>query len=211
MDDSIAYSNGGGRKRGLRPTTSPRRPMARGALVRLQARDGYRTSDKLPSLACHASASIIGCVRKSLSRLRPSACLTRDHRLGAACCGSEAGEPTGAREHVCGPGVILTVGVKGAREMHLRRSRQVPRRAQRGALRSKVARGCARASKSCRWGARKLRVGRAGRAQASPSGGAEERGEERILYRDFLFREPFYLMREDDPFVPDVATEVIGL
>ena len=84
----------------------------------------------------------------------------------------EAGEPTGAREHVCGPGVILTAGVKGAREMHLRRSRQVPRRAQRGALRSKVARGCARASKSCRWGARKLRVGRAGRAKASPSGGA---------------------------------------
>ena len=82
----------------------------------------------------------------------------------------EAGEPTGARgsrrlsvvravrehtrsesegEHVCGPGVILTASVKGAREMHLRRSRQVPRRAQRGALRSKVARGCARASKSC--------------------------------------------------------------
>ena len=28
-------------------------------------------------------------------------------------------------------------------EMHLRRSRQVPRRAKRGALRSKVARGCA--------------------------------------------------------------------
>ena len=78
------------------PPTSPRRPMARGALVRLQGRDGYRTSDKLPSLACHASASITGCVRKSLLRLRPSACLTRDHRLGAACRGSEAGEPTGA-------------------------------------------------------------------------------------------------------------------
>ena len=90
--------------------------MARGALVRLQGRDGYRTSDKLPSLACHASASITGCVRKSLLRLRPSACLTRDHRLGAACCGSEAGEPTGAREQVCGPDVILTTGVKGARE-----------------------------------------------------------------------------------------------
>ena len=29
---------------------------------------------------------------------------------------SEAGEPTGAREHVCGPGVILTASVKGARE-----------------------------------------------------------------------------------------------
>ena len=29
---------------------------------------------------------------------------------------SEAGEPTGAREHVCGPGVILTTSVKGARE-----------------------------------------------------------------------------------------------
>jgi hypothetical protein len=92
----------------------------------------------------------------------------------------EAGEPTGARgnrrlsvvravheptrseregEQVCGPGVILTTSAKGAREMHLRRSRQVPRRAQRGALRSKVARGCARASKSCWWGARKLRVG----------------------------------------------------
>ncbi len=62
-------------------------------------------------------------------------------------------EPTRSEsegEHVCGPGVILTASVKGAREMHLRRSRQVPRRAQRGALRSKVARGCARASKSCR-------------------------------------------------------------
>ena len=40
---------------------------------------------------------------------------------------------------------------------------------------------------------------------------AEERGEERILYRDFFFREPFYLMREDNPFVPDVAIEVVGL
>ena len=28
----------------------------------------------------------------------------------------EAGEPTGAREHVCGPGVILTTSAKGARE-----------------------------------------------------------------------------------------------
>ena len=31
-----------------------------------------------------ASASITGCVRKSLLRLRPYACLTRDHRLGLA-------------------------------------------------------------------------------------------------------------------------------
>ena len=29
---------------------------------------------------------------------------------------AEAGEPTGAREHVCGPSVILTASVKGARE-----------------------------------------------------------------------------------------------
>ena len=29
---------------------------------------------------------------------------------------AEAGEPTGAREQVCGPGVILTASVKGARE-----------------------------------------------------------------------------------------------
>ena len=29
---------------------------------------------------------------------------------------AEAGKPTGAREHVCGPGVILTASVKGARE-----------------------------------------------------------------------------------------------
>ena len=29
---------------------------------------------------------------------------------------SEAGEPTVAREHVCGPSVILTASVKGARE-----------------------------------------------------------------------------------------------
>ena len=28
----------------------------------------------------------------------------------------KAGEPTVAREHVCGPGVILTASVKGARE-----------------------------------------------------------------------------------------------
>ena len=90
--------------------------MARGDVVRLQVRDGYRTSDKLPSLACHASASITGCVREHLLRLRPSAYLTRDHRLGVACRGSEAGEPTGAREHVCGPDVILTASVKGARE-----------------------------------------------------------------------------------------------
>jgi len=104
----------------------PRRPMARprfrfglvraphgpptsggyrGALVRLQARDGSRTSDKLPSLAItaaqaglafcsepsrakrvpsRASASITGCVRKTLLRLRPSAYLTRDHRLALA-------------------------------------------------------------------------------------------------------------------------------
>ena len=56
----------------------------RGALVRLQARDGFHTSDNKPSLACRASASITGCVRKSLLRLRPSAYLTRDHRLGLA-------------------------------------------------------------------------------------------------------------------------------
>jgi hypothetical protein len=77
----------------------------RGALVRLQARDGSRTSDNEPSLAItaaqaglafcsepsrakrvpsRASASIAGCVRKSLLRLRPSAYLTRDHRLGLA-------------------------------------------------------------------------------------------------------------------------------
>ena len=96
--------------------------MARGDVVRLQVRDGYRTSDKLPSLACHASASITGCVRKSLLRLRPSAYLTRDHRLGVACRGSEAGEPTGAREHVCGPDVILTADVQGAREISAGRS-----------------------------------------------------------------------------------------
>ena len=117
--------------------------MARGALVRLQARDGYHTSDNEPSLACHASASITGCVRKSLSRLRPSACLTRDHRLGLAqrpkpdcrytplfgCEAklaverrSEAGEPTVAREQVCGPSVILTTSVNGAREISAGRS-----------------------------------------------------------------------------------------
>ena len=77
----------------------------RGALVRLQARDGFHTSDNNPSLAIaaaqaglafcsepsrakrvpsRASASITGCVRKSLLRLRPSAYLTRDHRLGLA-------------------------------------------------------------------------------------------------------------------------------
>ena len=35
---------------------------------------------------------------------------------------SEAGEPTGAREHVCGPSVILTASVKGAREISAGRS-----------------------------------------------------------------------------------------
>ena len=40
---------------------------------------------------------------------------------------------------------------------------------------------------------------------------AEEWGEERILYRDFFLCEPFYLVREDDPLVPDVAVEVVGL
>ena len=34
----------------------------------------------------------------------------------------EAGEPTGAREQVCGPDVILTTGVKGAREISAGRS-----------------------------------------------------------------------------------------
>ena len=34
----------------------------------------------------------------------------------------EAGEPTGAREHVCGPSVILTASVKGAREISAGRS-----------------------------------------------------------------------------------------
>ena len=38
------------------------------------------------------------------------------HPRPSARLGSEAGEPTGAREHACGPGVILTAGVKGARE-----------------------------------------------------------------------------------------------
>ena len=38
------------------------------------------------------------------------------HPRPSARLGSEAGEPTGAREQVCGPGVILTAGVKGARE-----------------------------------------------------------------------------------------------
>ena len=39
--------------------------------------------------------------------------------------------------------VIQTAYDLGGREMHLRRSRQVPRRAKRGTLRSKVAKGCA--------------------------------------------------------------------
>ena len=43
--------------------------------------------------------------------------------------------------------VIQTAYDFGGREMHLRRSRQVPRRAKRGALRSKVARGCAVSNK----------------------------------------------------------------
>jgi len=43
--------------------------------------------------------------------------------------------------------VIQTAYDLGGREMHLRRSRQVPRRAERGALRSKVARGCAASNK----------------------------------------------------------------
>ena len=142
--------------------------MARGALVRLQARDGYHTSDNEPSLACHASASITGCVRKSLLRLRPSACLTRDHRLGAACRGSEAGEPTGAREQVCGSGVILTASVKGAREgarvkiMPVGRPQTAGRYPPNEVSREAVTRGV-----------------RAGRAQASPSGGAAKLAVER--------------------------------
>ena len=35
---------------------------------------------------------------------------------------AEAEEPTGAREHVCGPSVILTANVKGAREISAGRS-----------------------------------------------------------------------------------------
>ena len=77
--------------------------MARGALVRLQARDGFRTSDNEPSVACRASASITGCVRKLFLRLRPSAYLTRDHRLGLAIAlrlkthGAETPPPLGSR------------------------------------------------------------------------------------------------------------------
>ena len=43
--------------------------------------------------------------------------------------------------------VIQTAYELGGREMHLQRSCQVPRRATRGALRSKVARGCAVSNK----------------------------------------------------------------
>ena len=43
--------------------------------------------------------------------------------------------------------VIQTAYDLGGREMHLQRSCQVPRRATRGALRSKVARGCAVSNK----------------------------------------------------------------
>ena len=42
-------------------------------------------------------------------------CVERQAKL-AVERSAEAGEPTGAREHVCGPGVILTASVKGARE-----------------------------------------------------------------------------------------------
>ena len=49
-------------------------------------------------------------------RFRTKACSACTYPPRANRRGSEAGEPTGAREHVCGPGVILTAGVKGARE-----------------------------------------------------------------------------------------------
>ena len=44
------------------------------------------------------------------------------HPRPSARLGSEAGEPTGAREQVCGPDVILTASVKGAREISAGRS-----------------------------------------------------------------------------------------
>ena len=50
-------------------------------------------------------------------------------------------------------GVGLPERVSASREMHLSRSDQVPRRAKRGALRSKVARGCAVARGRARVGA----------------------------------------------------------
>ncbi len=94
---------------------------------------------------------------------------------------SEAGEPTGARgnrrlsvvravheptrsesegEHVCGPGVILTASVKGAREIS----------AGQSPLAKQVARAVRARQKSCRWGARKLRVG-IPRGEAEPRSG----------------------------------------
>ena len=60
---------------------------------------------------------------------------------------TEAGEPTGAREQVYGPGVILTAGVKGAREgarvkiMPVGRPQTAGRASRSGEGRTSVRRG----------------------------------------------------------------------
>ena len=79
----------------------------------------------------------------------------------------EAGEPTGAREHVCGPGVILTADVKGAREISAGRSPLAKQVARAVRARQNHAGGV---PTNCRSGEQ---VGRRPRHQAEPR--SEER------------------------------------
>ena len=60
------------------------------------------------------------CIISQIPIMQNAANLPREWRWSARS--AEAGEPTGAREHVCGPDVILTTSVKGAREISAGRS-----------------------------------------------------------------------------------------
>ena len=60
-----------------------------------------------PSAGGYACRWFVRCTNQPEAKARASRWSERS---------AEAGEPTGAREHVCGPGVILTADVKGARE-----------------------------------------------------------------------------------------------
>ena len=66
-----------------------------------------------PSAGGYACRWFVRCTNQPEAKARASRWSERS---------AEAGEPTGAREHVCGSGVILTADVKGAREISAGRS-----------------------------------------------------------------------------------------
>ena len=87
-------------------------PTIGGTTVRLAGCEYYSENAALKSSAA-ICADAVGVFRQQ-EILLSAARHRRDERWSKRS--GEAGEPTGAREHVCGPGVILTTSVKGARE-----------------------------------------------------------------------------------------------